>query len=57
MVVMNASAMPDPKDILLLSHVLSYLNLYVESDYAVVFFAAGGSARQDGTSLEGIPKS
>ncbi|THU99801.1 RhoGAP-domain-containing protein [Dendrothele bispora CBS 962.96] len=45
MVVMNASAMPDPKEVnydLLLSRILSYLNLYVESDYTVVFFAAGG---------------
>ncbi|KAK7448517.1 hypothetical protein VKT23_013779 [Stygiomarasmius scandens] len=45
MVVMNASAMPDPREVnydLLLSRILSYLNLYVESDYTVVFFAAGG---------------
>lgn len=45
MVVVNASAMPDPREVnydLLLSRILSYLNLYVESDYTVVFFAAGG---------------
>ncbi|KAL0960827.1 hypothetical protein HGRIS_005846 [Hohenbuehelia grisea] len=44
MVIMNASALPDPKEVsydLLLSRVLSYLDLYVESDYTVVFFAAG----------------
>ncbi|KAJ7194233.1 hypothetical protein GGX14DRAFT_476661 [Mycena pura] len=44
MVVLNASALPDPKEVnydLLLSRILAYLNLYVESDYAVVFFAAG----------------
>ncbi|KAJ7490694.1 CDC42 rho GTPase-activating protein [Mycena latifolia] len=44
-VVLNASALPDPKEVnydLLLSRILAYLNLYVESDYAVVFFAAGG---------------
>ncbi|KAF9451830.1 hypothetical protein P691DRAFT_723220 [Macrolepiota fuliginosa MF-IS2] len=45
MVVINASALPDPDEVnydLLLSRILSYLNLYVESDYTVVFFAAGG---------------
>ncbi|KAJ7151591.1 SBDS protein C-terminal domain-containing protein [Mycena filopes] len=45
MVVLNASALPDPKEVnydLLLARILAYLNLYVESDYAVVFFAAGG---------------
>ncbi|KAJ7704972.1 hypothetical protein B0H17DRAFT_921035 [Mycena rosella] len=45
MVVVNASALPDPKEVnydLLLSRILAYLNLYVESDYTVVFFAAGG---------------
>ncbi|KAF9459209.1 RhoGAP-domain-containing protein [Collybia nuda] len=45
MVVLNASALPDPQEVsydLLLSRILSYLNLYVESDYTVVFFAAGG---------------
>ncbi|KAJ7273775.1 hypothetical protein C8J57DRAFT_1127983 [Mycena rebaudengoi] len=45
MVVLNASALPDPKEVnydLLLSRILAYLNLYVESDYTVVFFAAGG---------------
>ncbi|KAF8215209.1 Rho GTPase activation protein [Mycena galopus ATCC 62051] len=45
MVVVNASALPDPKEVnydVLLSRILSYLNLYVESDYTVVFFAAGG---------------
>ncbi|KAJ7228116.1 hypothetical protein B0H12DRAFT_232663 [Mycena haematopus] len=44
-VVVNASALPDPKEVnydVLLSRILSYLNLYVESDYTVVFFAAGG---------------
>ncbi|KAH7915467.1 hypothetical protein BJ138DRAFT_1054822 [Hygrophoropsis aurantiaca] len=45
MVILNASALPDPKEVsydLLLSRILSYLDLYVESDYTVVFFAAGG---------------
>ncbi|KZT09163.1 Rho GTPase activation protein [Laetiporus sulphureus 93-53] len=45
MVVMNASVLPDPREIdydILLSRILSYLDLYVESDYTVVFFAAGG---------------
>ncbi|KAH9002693.1 hypothetical protein EDB86DRAFT_3063234 [Lactarius hatsudake] len=43
-VVLNASALPDPHEVdynLLLSRILSYLDLYVESDYTVVFFAAG----------------
>ncbi|CCL99730.1 uncharacterized protein FIBRA_01752 [Fibroporia radiculosa] len=45
MVVMNASALPDPREVdydILLARILSYLDLYVESDYTVVFFAAGG---------------
>ncbi|TRM70230.1 hypothetical protein BD626DRAFT_422970 [Schizophyllum amplum] len=45
MVVMCASALPDPKEVnydVLLTRILAYLNLYVESDYTVVFFAAGG---------------
>ncbi|KAH9949804.1 Rho GTPase activation protein [Amylocystis lapponica] len=45
MVVMNASALPDPREVsydLLLERILAYLNLFVESDYTVVFFAAGG---------------
>ncbi|KAF8157898.1 hypothetical protein B0H34DRAFT_789025 [Crassisporium funariophilum] len=45
MVVINASALPDPQVVsydLLLSRILSYLNLYVEADYTVIFFAAGG---------------
>ncbi|KAF8625974.1 hypothetical protein AX17_006698 [Amanita inopinata Kibby_2008] len=45
MVVINASALPDPQRFsydVLLARILSYLNLYVESDYTVVFFAAGG---------------
>lgn len=45
MVVIDASALPDPREVnydLLLSRILAYLNLYVESDYTVVFFAAGG---------------
>ncbi|KDQ62796.1 hypothetical protein JAAARDRAFT_171394 [Jaapia argillacea MUCL 33604] len=45
MVVLNASALPDPREVsydILLSRILSYLDLYVESDYTVVFFAAGG---------------
>ncbi|KAG7445547.1 RhoGAP-domain-containing protein [Guyanagaster necrorhizus] len=45
MVVLNASALPDPREVnydVLLSRILSYLNLYVEADYTVVFFAAGG---------------
>ncbi|TFK27570.1 Rho GTPase activation protein [Coprinopsis marcescibilis] len=44
MVVLNASALPDPQLVsydLLLSQILAYLNLYVEADYTVVFFAAG----------------
>ncbi|KAA1469611.1 Rho GTPase activation protein [Dentipellis sp. KUC8613] len=44
MVVLNASAMPDTREVnydLLLTRILSYLDLYVESDYTVVFFAAG----------------
>ncbi|KZO96526.1 RhoGAP-domain-containing protein [Calocera viscosa TUFC12733] len=44
MVVMTAAAMPDPKEVsydLLLGCVLSTLDLYVESDYTVVFFASG----------------
>ncbi|KAL1710361.1 hypothetical protein EV121DRAFT_193081 [Schizophyllum commune] len=44
-VVMCASALPDPKEVnydVLLTRILAYLNLYVESDYTVVFFAAGG---------------
>ncbi|GBE83240.1 hypothetical protein SCP_0502870 [Sparassis crispa] len=45
MVVMNASALPDPRELsydILLDRIMAYLNLYVESDYTVVFFAAGG---------------
>ncbi|EMD31367.1 hypothetical protein CERSUDRAFT_109395 [Gelatoporia subvermispora B] len=45
MVVINASALPDPNEVnydMLLARILSYLNLYVEADYTVVFFAAGG---------------
>ncbi|KAJ3913841.1 Rho GTPase activation protein [Lentinula edodes] len=45
MVVINASALPDPREMnydVLLSRILSYLDLYVESDYTVVFLAAGG---------------
>ncbi|TFK72299.1 Rho GTPase activation protein [Pluteus cervinus] len=45
MVIISASALPDPREVsydLLLSRIMSYLNLYVESDYTVVFFAAGG---------------
>ncbi|PFH48610.1 hypothetical protein AMATHDRAFT_149485, partial [Amanita thiersii Skay4041] len=45
MVVINASALPDPQQFsydILLARILGYLNLYVESDYTVVFFAAGG---------------
>ncbi|KAF8626759.1 hypothetical protein AX15_004708 [Amanita polypyramis BW_CC] len=43
--VINASALPDPQQFLydiLLARILAYLNLYVESDYTLVFFAAGG---------------
>ncbi|KAI0304322.1 hypothetical protein B0F90DRAFT_1625846 [Multifurca ochricompacta] len=43
-VVINASALPDPREVdydALLSRILSYLDLYVESDYTVVFLAAG----------------
>ncbi|KAF8811575.1 Rho GTPase activation protein [Phlegmacium glaucopus] len=46
MVVLNASALPDPQVVsydLLLTRILSYLDLYVEADYTVVFFAAGGN--------------
>ncbi|KAK2463764.1 hypothetical protein APHAL10511_004202 [Amanita phalloides] len=45
MVVINASALPDPRNVsydVLLARSLAYLNLYVESDYTVIFFAAGG---------------
>ncbi|KIK80190.1 hypothetical protein PAXRUDRAFT_833676 [Paxillus rubicundulus Ve08.2h10] len=45
MVIINASALPDPNEVsydLLLSRILLYLDLYVESDYTVVFFATGG---------------
>ncbi|KAM6494545.1 CDC42 rho GTPase-activating protein [Amanita muscaria] len=45
MVVINASALPDPQTLnydILLTRILAYLNLYVESDYTVVFFGAGG---------------
>lgn len=44
MVVLNASSLPDPHEVdydLLLSRILSYIDLYVESDYTIVFFAAG----------------
>ncbi|KAI0056573.1 Rho GTPase activation protein [Artomyces pyxidatus] len=44
MVVLNASAMPDAREVnydVLLARILSYLDLYVESDYTVIFFAAG----------------
>ncbi|EJU03378.1 Rho GTPase activation protein [Dacryopinax primogenitus] len=44
MVVMTAAAMPDPQEVsydVLLACVLSTLDLYVESDYTVVFFAGG----------------
>ncbi|KZV83435.1 hypothetical protein EXIGLDRAFT_701436 [Exidia glandulosa HHB12029] len=43
-VIICACAFPDPRDVsydLLLTRVLAYLDLYVESDYTVVFFAAG----------------
>ncbi|KIY50664.1 Rho GTPase activation protein [Fistulina hepatica ATCC 64428] len=45
MVIISAAALPDPREISydrLLQRVLAHLNLYVESDYTVVFFAAGG---------------
>ncbi|KAF8576884.1 RhoGAP-domain-containing protein [Ramaria rubella] len=45
MVVMAACALPDPHEMsydLLLTRILSYLDLYVESDYTLVFLAAGG---------------
>ncbi|KAG2123806.1 hypothetical protein DEU56DRAFT_828775 [Suillus clintonianus] len=45
MVIISASALPDPQEVsydLLLQRILSYLDLFVESDYTVVFFAAGG---------------
>ncbi|KAG8214398.1 Rho GTPase-activating protein [Butyriboletus roseoflavus] len=45
MVIISASALPDPHQVsydILISRILSYLDLYVESDYTVVFFAAGG---------------
>ncbi|KAH7099000.1 Rho GTPase activation protein [Auriculariales sp. MPI-PUGE-AT-0066] len=43
-VVICASALPDPREVSydqLLTRILAYLDLYVESDYTVVFFAAG----------------
>jgi Rho GTPase-activating protein 1 len=43
MVVFNASALPDPKQVdydVLLARITAYLALYIESDYTVVFFAA-----------------
>ncbi|KAF8443160.1 hypothetical protein L210DRAFT_3534994 [Boletus edulis BED1] len=46
MVIISASTLPDPREVsydILLSRILSYLDLYVESDYTVVFFAAGSS--------------
>ncbi|KAF8523336.1 hypothetical protein BU17DRAFT_43851 [Hysterangium stoloniferum] len=45
MVVIAASALPDPDEVsydLLLTRILAYLDLYVESDYTLVFLAAGG---------------
>lgn len=45
MVILSSSALPDPQEVsydLLLQRILSYLDLFVESDYTVVFFAAGG---------------
>ncbi|KIM28453.1 hypothetical protein M408DRAFT_329507 [Serendipita vermifera MAFF 305830] len=45
MVVVTAAALPDPSHVnydLLLQLILSYLDLYVEADYCVVFLAAGG---------------
>ncbi|KAG1732412.1 uncharacterized protein EDB91DRAFT_1151795 [Suillus paluster] len=45
MVILSASALPDPHEVsydLLLQRILSYLDLFVESDYTLVFFAAGG---------------
>ncbi|KAG2109211.1 hypothetical protein BD769DRAFT_1630485 [Suillus cothurnatus] len=45
-VILSSSALPDPQevsyDLLLQYAILSYLDLFVESDYTVVFFAAGG---------------
>ncbi|KAG1882797.1 hypothetical protein F4604DRAFT_1879434 [Suillus subluteus] len=44
-VILNSSALPDPQEVsydLLLQRILAYLDLFVESDYTVVFFAAGG---------------
>jgi Rho GTPase-activating protein 1 len=43
MVVFNASALPDPKQIdydVLLMRITAYLALYVESNYTIIFFAA-----------------
>lgn len=45
MVILSSSALPDPQEVsydLLLQRILAYLDLFVESDYTVVFFAAGG---------------
>lgn len=45
MVIISSSALPDPQEVsydLLLQRILAYLDLFVESDYTVVFFAAGG---------------
>ncbi|KDQ15148.1 hypothetical protein BOTBODRAFT_131760 [Botryobasidium botryosum FD-172 SS1] len=46
MLVFVASAFPDPKVISydrLLSRILSYLNTFAQSDYTIVFLAAGGT--------------
>ncbi|KAG8977160.1 hypothetical protein FRC05_002157 [Tulasnella sp. 425] len=45
MVVITAAALPDPRTIsydLLLVRILAHLDAYVESDYTIVFLAAGG---------------
>ncbi|KAG8794528.1 hypothetical protein FRC17_008281, partial [Serendipita sp. 399] len=45
MVIITAAALPNPSHVdydVLLRHILSYLDLYVEADYCVVFLAAGG---------------
>ncbi|KAG9091697.1 hypothetical protein FRC06_000450 [Ceratobasidium sp. 370] len=45
MVIVTAAGFPDPRQVsydILLSRILAYLDLYVENDYVVVFFAADG---------------
>jgi len=61
MVVMNASAFPDPREVsydVLLGRVLAYLNLYVEADYTVVFFCCWCTTKSRlELGLESLPES